>query len=90
VGEQWKGLSGPEDLPGVDDLLGSLLWYDALCINQLDYEERSQQVAIMGKIYRQATTVLVHIPNTEHNCFEVKALVNDIKGFIEKSGALRT
>ena len=31
VGEPWKGLSEPEDLPGVDDLLGSFRWYDALC-----------------------------------------------------------
>ena len=62
------------------------VWADAICINQLDYDERSQQVTIMGKIYRQATTVLVHIPNIEHDCSEVKALVNDIKGFIERSG----
>ena len=42
----------------------------------------------MGEIYRQATTVLVHIPNTKHNCSEVKDLVNDIKELIEQSGGL--
>ena len=30
VGERRKGLRGPEDLPGVDNLLGSFRWYDAL------------------------------------------------------------
>ncbi len=49
VGERWKGLSGPEDLPGADDLLGSFRWYDALCINQADVNERSEQVQLMRK-----------------------------------------
>ena len=35
------------------------LWADSICINQDDDEERSQQVRIMGRIYRAATTVLV-------------------------------
>lgn len=33
------------------------LWVDALCINQQDTDERSQQVAIMGSIYRSAKCV---------------------------------
>src|ERR1700761_9437031 len=35
------------------------LWVDALCINQDDLHERSQQVAIMGEIYGKAARVLV-------------------------------
>jgi hypothetical protein len=35
------------------------LWIDALCINQNDTRERNHQVAQMGRIYRQAKTVLV-------------------------------
>ncbi|KAH8669445.1 heterokaryon incompatibility, partial [Tricladium varicosporioides] len=35
------------------------LWADALCINQDDDDERSQQVGLMRKIYEQAKTVLV-------------------------------
>lgn len=42
--------------PGV---LSKPLWIDALCIQQDDLEERSQQVAMMGKIYRRATNVRV-------------------------------
>ena len=36
-----------------------LLWIDALCINQNDTQERSHQVAHMGRIFAQATRVLV-------------------------------
>ena len=34
------------------------LWIDALCINQVDFRERSAQVGIMGDVYRNAKTVL--------------------------------
>ena len=59
MGERWKGLSRPEDLPGVDDLLGSFRCYDALCINQADVEERNHQVGLMEFVYRRAARVLV-------------------------------
>jgi hypothetical protein len=36
-----------------------ILWVDAICINQSDLEERSQQVLLMASIYRQARGVLV-------------------------------
>jgi hypothetical protein len=57
VGERRKGLSEPEDLPGVDGLLGSFRWYDALCITQRDNKERSQHVRNMRQIYSRATEV---------------------------------
>ncbi|TGO37682.1 hypothetical protein BHYA_0091g00140 [Botrytis hyacinthi] len=34
------------------------LWIDALCINQQDKRERSQQVQLMGRVYSQARMVL--------------------------------
>ncbi len=34
------------------------IWVDAICINQDDTEERSQQVMIMNAIYRSAQTVI--------------------------------
>ena len=34
------------------------LWIDAICINQQDLTEKGPQVALMGRIYRQADTVL--------------------------------
>lgn len=35
------------------------LWVDSICINQNDNDERSQQVRLMGEIYRRASTVLI-------------------------------
>lgn len=37
------------------------LWIDAVCINQEDNEEKSCQVAIMGRIYRRAESVFVSL-----------------------------
>ena len=39
--------------------LPRIVWADALCINQDDPAERSQQVQLMGKIYQQATETIV-------------------------------
>lgn len=36
-----------------------VLWIDAICINQTDFTERSQQVAIMKDVYSQANRVVV-------------------------------
>ena len=36
---------------------GMLIWADALCINQGDAVEKSDQVSIMGAIYQRASTV---------------------------------
>ena len=35
------------------------LWTDSICINQSDLQERSQQVRLMGQIYRKASAVLI-------------------------------
>lgn len=43
------------------ELHSSFLWIDAICINQADPKERAQQVRLMGRIYRQASRVLVWI-----------------------------
>lgn len=34
-------------------------WVDAVCINQTDIEEKSQQIMLMGQVYSQAKTVKV-------------------------------
>lgn len=38
---------------------GSLLWIDALCIDQTNDNERASQVKMMGKIYTQAAAVTI-------------------------------
>jgi hypothetical protein len=41
------------------DAVPRVLWIDAICINQDDFEERSEQVPLMAQIYGQATNVCV-------------------------------
>ncbi|KAK0644150.1 hypothetical protein B0T16DRAFT_392551 [Cercophora newfieldiana] len=42
-----------------------LLWADAICINQADPDEKSEQVPPMGEIYRQASGVHSVMPGSE-------------------------
>ena len=39
----------------------TLLWIDALCINQADDLERTHQVNLMGRIYKSSKGVLVYL-----------------------------
>jgi hypothetical protein len=43
------------------------LWCDAICINQEDLLERSQQVQLMDLVYRGADRVLVWLGEQNHN-----------------------
>ncbi|KAH6682463.1 heterokaryon incompatibility protein-domain-containing protein [Halenospora varia] len=36
-----------------------IMWVDAICIDQSSIPERNQQVPLMGRIYRQASSVLI-------------------------------
>jgi ankyrin repeat protein len=50
------------------------LWIDAICINQTDDQERNQQVAIMGDIYRAADKVIMWLgeeTETIHETFDL-------------------
>ncbi|KAK4061994.1 uncharacterized protein Triagg1_10157 [Trichoderma aggressivum f. europaeum] len=42
-----------------------VLWIDALCINQADNQEKTQQVRLMGEIYSKAHRVLIWLGNHE-------------------------
>jgi hypothetical protein len=45
--------------------LNSLLWIDALCINQEDNLEKVSQIQLMDKIYQQASRVLIYLGEAE-------------------------
>ncbi|KAF2165767.1 hypothetical protein M409DRAFT_24053 [Zasmidium cellare ATCC 36951] len=63
--------SGDQRLP--------LLWIDALCIDQENLTEKSQQVAMMGEIYSRADEVLVWLGDDGDGLGpELEALLNDI------------
>ena len=57
-----------------------VMWIDALCINQEDFSERSQQVTLMGDIYRNAIKVIAwlgHDENDGRTAFEVIKVMSD-------------
>jgi hypothetical protein len=45
-----------------DDTTRRTLWIDAICINQQDNLEKSQQIPLMRDIYRQACSTIMWIP----------------------------
>lgn len=52
------------------------LWVDAICINQVDNDEKSEQVANMGQVFKRATQVLAcvgqHQDDSEFLCRMVR------------------
>ncbi|VUC23018.1 unnamed protein product [Clonostachys rosea] len=46
------------------------IWIDAVCVNQSDFEERSQQVALMGDIYSRAEKVYIWLGDEENTGIE--------------------
>jgi len=47
-----------------------VLWVDAICINQTDDEERSQQVRIMGRIYKSTRECIMWLGEVEEEPIE--------------------
>ena len=45
-----------------------ILWIDAICINQDDVEERNYQVSQMGRIYSNASRVVVWLGASDPKC----------------------
>ena len=58
-------------------LVSTWLWVDAICVNQLDPKERSDQVAIMGQIYARATTVHIWFGPAAPGCAELFQLITE-------------
>jgi hypothetical protein len=54
------------------------LWADSICINQDNDAERNHQVSLMGKIYNQATRVLVWLgPDQDHDASRVFNIISE-------------
>lgn len=59
------------------------LWVDALCINQKDHDEKSDQVGAMGKIHRHAEQVRVWLGESDDDsdlAFSLIDIITDIDG----------
>ncbi|KAF4546265.1 Heterokaryon incompatibility protein [Lasiodiplodia theobromae] len=53
------------------------LWVDAICINQSDQAEKTQQVSLMGQIFARASSVRVWLgPSRDHSSLAFQTLRN--------------
>ena len=55
-----------------------VLWVDALCINQEDEIEKTQQVQKMAKIYGNAHRVLIWLGSGSEKCEKALSFINEI------------
>ncbi|TVY38286.1 Heterokaryon incompatibility protein 6,OR allele [Lachnellula occidentalis] len=68
------------------------MWIDALCINQLDLAERSQQVLLMRRIYTEADGVIVYLGDDDNGQAAIaldlikKASDHHVKDMAQNSG----
>ena len=51
-----------------------VIWIDAICIDQTNIEERSQQVALIRAIYSRATVNLIYLGNSDTAHLEITAV----------------
>ncbi|KAF2112083.1 heterokaryon incompatibility protein-domain-containing protein [Lophiotrema nucula] len=73
-----------------DEAIIDYIWIDAICINQASLEERSSQVRLMDRIYRQAQKVLVWLgPADSMTEPAVKAITTIAGASVEVCGRLR-
>jgi hypothetical protein len=63
-----------------------VLWVDAICINQQDNDERSEQVNKMRSIYEGATEVKVWLGEASENSGRALGLVHDLKDLLLNQG----
>jgi hypothetical protein len=54
-----------------------LVWIDALCINQSDDEEKTEQVRRMGEVYAQAKQVIVYLGRADASKRAFLGLINE-------------
>jgi hypothetical protein len=54
----------------------TILWIDAICINQKDNEEKAVQIRLMSQIYQSATSVIAYLgPETPVNGLALQTLM---------------
>lgn len=71
---------------------GTILWVDALCINQSDFEEKKGQIGLMRRVYRQAEKVVAFVPLSGEDEANIPVIVERIwaaKGELDEKTAER-
>ena len=65
-----------------------VIWIDAICIDQNDFDERSQQVRIMGDIYKRSVSNLIYLGEDDGTfgraCLDFRHILKEIE--IETNG----
>jgi hypothetical protein len=61
----------------------SRVWIDAICINQLDLEEKTAQVTMMYEIYSNAMQVLACIGPSDMHSDVILRAANDMDAFVQ-------
>lgn len=59
-----------------EEQAGKVLWIDAVCINQLNVEERNRQVQMMARIYKSAEEVVAWLGESEDDSDEAMKLLD--------------
>jgi hypothetical protein len=63
----------------------SVVWADAICINQRDVQERNHQVSMMGTIYSNARTVyLCMVGDPDGRASNVLSLLKELKPYVDE------
>jgi len=55
-----------------------ILWTDAICIDQSNLDERNQQVAAMGEIYRRAARTIIWLGEPEEETAEAFSMLENL------------
>lgn len=70
-----------------DDCL-TPVWIDAICINQLNSQERNHQVGLMSRIYSSANKVQIYLGHGDMNTKKALAWANREYGYLESGTPL--
>jgi hypothetical protein len=68
--------------------IGRSIWIDAICINQRDLKERSEQVVKMDQIFKQAVEVVSWLGDGDNESELAFALLSDLKGCLKSKSRL--
>jgi hypothetical protein len=64
-----------------------VIWIDAICINQNDFQERNEQVGMMGDIYRKCTDVVAWLGDTcEEDHLTIEEGMTIFEPYLEAGG----
>jgi len=82
VEDRWNAYASKEGLALLHHD-SQLIWIDAVCINQSDLKERSEQVKTMQKIYKGAFSLVVWLGAEENGSSKAFALLSAISEVLE-------